>query len=227
MLARVAAVLQRQSRAPTSVARLGGDEFAIVLPHTDARGRGDASRGTSSTTFARTPLDDVGNRAAFDHGVDRHRVARRRRRARRADELIVEADVAMYDAKEAGRDRICHVAYGEDRPARVRARLTWSQRIREALDFDGFELWEQPILTMTSGARQRSRSSCACAATTASRSRRRPSCYIAEQLRADPGDRPLGRSTAPSQLLAERRAAGTTTHVAVNVSGAHDQRRAT
>ena len=45
----------------------------------------------------------------------------------------------MYDAKEAGRDRICHVDVTADRSGRLRSRLNWSQRIREALDFDGFD----------------------------------------------------------------------------------------
>jgi EAL domain-containing protein (putative c-di-GMP-specific phosphodiesterase class I) len=74
------------------------------------------------------------------------------------EQLLAEADAAMYDAKEAGRDRL---SLGDDDEggggvARMRERFGWSQRIRDALDEDAFELWEQPILHLESGSRERS-----------------------------------------------------------------------
>ena len=34
----------------------------------------------------------------------------------------------------------------------MKARMTWSERVRDALEHDHFELWEQPILTLATGS---------------------------------------------------------------------------
>src|SRR5205807_4081114 len=52
------------------------------------------------------------------------------------EELLVHADIAMYDAKEAGRDRVQVYDAAEDRQERMQARLKWSDRIRDALEQD-------------------------------------------------------------------------------------------
>ena len=54
----------------------------------------------------------------------------------------------MYDAKERGRDRLSLIEPGDLQPERVRARMRWSERIRDALEDDGFVLFEQPILRL-------------------------------------------------------------------------------
>lgn len=62
------------------------------------------------------------------------------------DELLVNADLAMYDAKEEGRDRYAGYQEGEEHEPRITARLTWLQRVEAALDEDAFVLYAQPIL---------------------------------------------------------------------------------
>jgi EAL domain-containing protein (putative c-di-GMP-specific phosphodiesterase class I) len=58
--------------------------------------------------------------------------------------------MAMYAAKEAGRDRVqMHFAGDEDQAA-ANARRGWAQRIREALDEDAFVFWAQPIHDLSS-----------------------------------------------------------------------------
>ena len=73
-----------------------------------------------------------------------------------ADELIVEADIAMYEAKERGRNRLAIGGRGSDEPARLRRRLAMADRIRHALKRDdGFVLYEQPIRSLQSGEIER------------------------------------------------------------------------
>jgi EAL domain-containing protein (putative c-di-GMP-specific phosphodiesterase class I) len=61
--------------------------------------------------------------------------------------VLVNADIAMYEAKEAGRDRCVLLDATDDGPqTQMRARLNWSERIRVALEEDRFELFQQPIL---------------------------------------------------------------------------------
>ena len=63
-------------------------------------------------------------------------------------ELMINADVAMYDAKEAGRGRFAVHDPDADGAARLTDTVTWAERIRAALDDDGFVLYQQPILDL-------------------------------------------------------------------------------
>ena len=68
-----------------------------------------------------------------------------------AGEILVNADLAMYAAKTSGRDRVVVYTPTEARKARAMAKLTWSQRIQDALEHDRFVLHLQPILELSSG----------------------------------------------------------------------------
>ena len=65
--------------------------------------------------------------------------------------MLVNADLAMYDAKEAGRDRAATYSSHERGASRMKARITWAERIREALEEDRFTLYAQPIVELASG----------------------------------------------------------------------------
>jgi len=67
-----------------------------------------------------------------------------------AEEILSDADIALYDAKEGGRDRMSVAGDGSLVTDRLRARISWSDRIRDALRNDAFELYEQPILDIGS-----------------------------------------------------------------------------
>ena len=102
--------------------------------------------------------------------------------------------------------------------ARMRERFGWSQRIRDALDEDRFELWEQPILDLRT-ARGHGRSSC-CACASATRSSR-PGEFleVAERFgQIQAIDRWVVAQAV--RLLAARRAAGEDPTVEINLSGA-------
>jgi len=144
----VAAVLQDRLRETDLVARLGGDEFAVLLPHADA---GAAEHVAAELVRA------VREEAAVAAG-DRSRrvttsigIAPFLRGDLNGEELLIEADLAMYEAKEAGRDRYAIVSRDAERPKRIRGRMSWLERIRAALDEDRFVLYAQPIRDLRSG----------------------------------------------------------------------------
>ncbi|HUR85937.1 MAG TPA: GGDEF domain-containing phosphodiesterase, partial [Solirubrobacteraceae bacterium] len=62
------------------------------------------------------------------------------------EELLIEADIAMYDAKEGGRDRACAYDAESSRRQSLEARMTWGEQIRDALAEDRFTLHAQPIV---------------------------------------------------------------------------------
>jgi EAL domain-containing protein (putative c-di-GMP-specific phosphodiesterase class I) len=68
-----------------------------------------------------------------------------------AEDVLVNADLAMYDAKEAGRDRAATFSSHERSASRMKARITWAERIRDALEEDRFTLYAQPIVELSSG----------------------------------------------------------------------------
>lgn len=149
LLRHVATLLADRLRRTDVLARLGGDEFAILLPDT-ALDQAEMVVNELVERVATTPLqvgyekDEV--RITVSAGVtpisDAHVSA---------DEAMVAADLAMYEAKHAGRNAV-HVRSADDHPEeRERERLEWSQRIRRALDGDGFELRYQPIADLRRG----------------------------------------------------------------------------
>jgi diguanylate cyclase (GGDEF)-like protein/PAS domain S-box-containing protein len=147
MIRQVAAVLRQRLRASEILARLGGDEFAIILPHADETQATEASRKLKEALRERVSLaTSSGIRRAtasvgvalFDDG------------ARRApsEELMMAADIALYDAKEAGRDSVRVYDPAHTRNTGMHARLTWADRIRDALENDGLILYAQPIVSL-------------------------------------------------------------------------------
>ena len=144
----VAALLQDRLRSSDTLARLGGDEFAVLLPHADT---GEAEH------VAQTLVQAVREQATVTAAGRRRRVttsvgiAPFGRGDVSGEEVLIEADLAMYEAKEAGRDRYALVSPGADRPARIRSRGRWLDRIRSALDDDGLLLYAQPIRDLHTG----------------------------------------------------------------------------
>jgi len=131
----VAAAVTACTRETDVFARLGGDELAIVLPEAsieDARRVADDIRAGAARVEG-APKLSVGI-APFD--ADSELVA---------DDLLVAADMALYEAKDAGRDRV--VVYN----GKANGAMSWVEKIRSALYEDRFVLYGQPMIDLESG----------------------------------------------------------------------------
>jgi diguanylate cyclase (GGDEF)-like protein len=151
LLAQAATILRGRLRETDALGRLGSDEFAFVLPRTDLDGAAEVAAGLLRALRDEAALAggeslrltaSVGL-APFD-GVEGGACAS-------ASDLLAEADLAMYAAKEAGRDRVETASPNQRSLERVRASLSWAGRIHHALEHDGFVLHAQPILNLASG----------------------------------------------------------------------------
>jgi diguanylate cyclase (GGDEF)-like protein/PAS domain S-box-containing protein len=146
LIARLAATLRAELRETDVIARLGGDEFGVILPEaTEVEAAGVAAKllraverdGIVADASRHARVTASAGLAIFD-GTD----------GLSPEELLVEADIAMYDAKEAGRNRSAlheRTAVGAGRNV---SRLSWLERIRTALAEDRFELHAQPIVPL-------------------------------------------------------------------------------
>ncbi|WP_407167529.1 EAL domain-containing protein [Bradyrhizobium sp. ORS 111] len=127
------------------IARLGGDEFAVI--QTAIRGTGDVEDFVASVHRAiRQPCDCLGHHLSTDASIG---VALAPRDGTDLDQLIRNADIAMYGAKAEGRHT--HRFFEPEMGAMARARLTMEQDLRQAMTDGGFEIHYQPLLDLNSG----------------------------------------------------------------------------
>lgn len=100
VLKQVGAILTYQARAGDYVARSGGEEFAVVLPNTDSQGALEAAeRIRHAIETAEWNLRPV----TVSIGV-----SSLKKPAQTEQELIEEADRALYESKRTGRNRVTH-----------------------------------------------------------------------------------------------------------------------
>jgi diguanylate cyclase (GGDEF)-like protein/PAS domain S-box-containing protein len=142
----VSELLRGRLRRSDVLARLGGDEFAILL-----RGQGDddaraVAQELLEQVRAYTPqLEGQPVRLTASIGVTLIDHANSN-----PGDLMADADRAMYDAKESGRDTVVFLDADDRHPAAIAGR-GWEHRIRTALEENQFELHAQPILELSSG----------------------------------------------------------------------------
>jgi diguanylate cyclase (GGDEF)-like protein len=117
MIVSVAAVLRARMRADDVVARLGGDEFAVLLPTAD---RQDAETVAQDLVeLIRDQVRVLGGTVPFAITTSIGVVLVDGQLT--ASELMSTADMTMYDAKGAGRDRYALYDTAKGSPPRVDA----------------------------------------------------------------------------------------------------------
>ncbi len=145
VLIAASSVMRDRLRASDVLARVGGDEFAILLTSVDEAQAHMAAEDVLKTLRACRP-EFGGKRFRIHASIG---VATFAPDDSTASELRVFADLAMYAAKQAGGDRVTVYTPEDGRRARTLVRQPWSEKIREALDLDRFELFFQPILNLS------------------------------------------------------------------------------
>lgn len=145
LLQSVASRLQECIRTTDTLGRLGGDEFLIVLP--------DLNDGEHAATVAKKIIDSISKHFLI-RDVELHTstsigislfpddgVAN--------EDLIANADVAMYRAKENGRNNFQFFAPTMNNTSYER--LTMENKLRKALERQEFVLYYQPQINIQTG----------------------------------------------------------------------------
>jgi diguanylate cyclase (GGDEF)-like protein/PAS domain S-box-containing protein len=115
-------------------ARLGGDEFAVLLPgagEQEARELAVDLLHAVRSRETRVPVTASAGISVFDAGPTQS-----------PGDALVAADIALYEAKESGRDRVATFTGQQGQ------RLTWVGRVRRAIEEERLVLHAQPIVDL-------------------------------------------------------------------------------
>jgi len=144
LLTSVADLLHRRLRDSDILGRLGGDEFAILLPQTDEpqalrlADQLQAAIASHATLVGGRPLKitaSIGITLFPQRGIS-------------VMDLVSQADLAMYQAKGAGRNLTRLYVEDTEWQERLAAEFKGEESVREALENGLFVLHGQPILDL-------------------------------------------------------------------------------
>ena len=147
LLQLVAARIEGCLREIDTVSRLGGDEFVIVIPALS-----NDDEGSDATTVAVKLLEALS--AHFHvHSHDLHigasiGISIYPNDAETAEILMRNADTAMYQAKERGRNQ--YQFFTSEMNATAQQRMTMQMQLRRSLQANDFCLYYQPIFAADS-----------------------------------------------------------------------------
>ncbi|QOZ76882.1 diguanylate cyclase [Bradyrhizobium sp. CCBAU 53351] len=142
LLKSVATSLRRCAGPADFVARLGGDEFAIVQSAVTSRDQVDE---LVARVFAaiRAPFDCMGHHLTTDASIG---IALAPEHGTALDQILKNADMAMYAAKSAGRRT--YRFFEPEMDAKVRERRLLESDLRHAIAEGGLEVYYQPCLSL-------------------------------------------------------------------------------
>jgi diguanylate cyclase (GGDEF)-like protein/PAS domain S-box-containing protein len=145
MLVHIARRLKRAVRPRDSVARLGGDEFAILLR--DIESPRDATRVARRIHAELSEAFDLqGHEVYTSTSIG---IALNTSGYERAQDMLRDADIAMYRAKAQGKAR--HAIFDEEMHRQAVALLKLETDLRRAVARDEFDVHYQPIVDLNSG----------------------------------------------------------------------------
>jgi diguanylate cyclase (GGDEF)-like protein len=142
----VANALKETIRSTDLLCRIGGDEFTLLLPHADLPGVEHIANKINSVLKAQSfscngktyaASASIGVAVFPMHGVT-------------VNELMANADLAMYQAKELGRGQHHLFSPDYDYRSKVNQTVRWRNILEDAIANDKFVLFYQPILTIKS-----------------------------------------------------------------------------
>lgn len=145
LLIAVSKRLQNCLRTEDIVARLGGDEFTILLQNLCHQKDGIIVAERIIEQL-QTPFYLGGREIFISSSIG---IALNTTGYERSDDLMRNADAAMYEAKKRGKSR--YTIFNPDMDSRAFERLQLSTDLRRAIERQEFRLYYQPVVQLESG----------------------------------------------------------------------------
>lgn len=137
--------LTTRLRANDFLARFGGDEFAIFSVSSDEDADTRLAARIASAFDEPFAIDGQTIRVTASVGI-----AKAPEHGRNADELMRHADIALYEAKNQGRDRA--MTFSSEMAKQVETRRAIEVDLRTAIEREELRLNYQPIVSCRTGA---------------------------------------------------------------------------
>lgn len=150
LLIEVARRLNACIRQTDTAARLGGDEFVVLLEWLDRHHDASLKLALDVAEKIRMSLNRpyvLGHKSHLCHSSASIGAVIFKGDVHTASELLKRADVAMYEAKDLGRNRVC--LFSKERQAIVNRTTTMAYDLKKALDSEEFTLYLQPQVMRT------------------------------------------------------------------------------
>jgi diguanylate cyclase (GGDEF)-like protein/PAS domain S-box-containing protein len=147
ILIRIAGEVGALVRRNETLSRLGGDEFALLLPDVSAK-EAEALAERVVRAIAQIPFRFEGQNFRLTTSLG---IALYPTHAISSEELIAHADAAMYQAKEAGKNAWRIYRNDLDTSREMVTRLTWNDRIANALENNMLRLHHQGVYHAATG----------------------------------------------------------------------------
>lgn len=153
----VSEVLERHVRTTDAVARLGGDEFGMIMHEIDLETAQIKVQAIIDELNAlQVPYDGATLQCTMSIGMVAYPSS-----GSDSASLLMSADLAMYRAKEMGRNRMFiagaeHTGTGEQNNKEIkqhkhsmREQLKWVERVKAAIEEGDFDMYYQPLVPST------------------------------------------------------------------------------
>ena len=145
LLKLVAQRLREGVRQSDTVARLGGDEFVVLLPDLGgAEIEATTQAGLLGEEILRVLSEPYNLGSVEINSTPSIGVVMYQGQRQSAEELLKQADIALYQAKDAGRATLCF--FDPAIQAAFEKRMALEADLRLALGLDQFEIFYQPIV---------------------------------------------------------------------------------
>jgi diguanylate cyclase (GGDEF)-like protein/PAS domain S-box-containing protein len=147
LLKQVAGRIKAQARTVDTAARIGGDEFALILaPRLSALQDGAATLAARLVQAIAEPYEIDGHPVVIGCSIG---VAMVPEHGTRIDEILRNADLALYKSKNDGRN--CFNLYSPEFKAEADERNILEIELREAIWREEIEVFYQPVFELSTG----------------------------------------------------------------------------
>ncbi|MBE9527435.1 MAG: EAL domain-containing protein, partial [Proteobacteria bacterium] len=147
LLRQLSKILSKTIRHRDTLGRLGGDEFAVLMEHCSLE---QAERTAANILSAVSQFQFGWENKSFRVGVSIGLIPISRHSGSIGD-MLKQADIACYAAKDAGRNRV-HVFHHDDEYIQHHhGEMDWLSKINHALENDLFVLYAQSINPLRPG----------------------------------------------------------------------------